>query len=328
MDIEIIRINMNTKIDNDRPLSACIGYFDGLHKGHQKLVLKVIENSLKYDLRPALITFDPDPVVVTRNLESIRHIMTLEDKMNVAKFLGIKTIVILEIDKEMMQMSPDHFINDILVKLNIKSLVCGFDFRFGYKGQGTAHTLKEYEHLFKVDVIDEVDYNNIKISSTRIIEALKEGKVGEVMTMLGRPFTISGHIIAGNQKGREIGYPTANLQVDPEYHDVKEGVYVTQAYVNHRWYPAMTNVGHNLTFNTSDPVSVETYILNFDEKIYGQSIRLAFYHYLRPELKFEQVSELIHQMDQDKRATQDYFNHLNLSSMDESLNEIVYDIKE
>lgn len=319
---------MDHQVKNERPLSAAIGYFDGLHKGHQKLIHKVLEISQEENLVPTMITFDPDPVVVVRKLDSIHHIMTLEDKINVAKSMGIEVVIILEIDERMMKLEPEVFIQKFLVDMNIKSVVCGFDFRFGYKGSGSAQTLLEHQHLFKVDVIDEVDYNDEKISSTRIISTLKEGKVDEVMTLLGRPYTISGIIVAGNQKGRKIGFPTANLKVDPEYHDVKEGVYITQVYVNQKWYHAMTNVGHNLTFNTSDPISIETYILDFNERIYGQQIRLAFYKYLRPELKFDTVEKLVDQMKDDESATIYYFDQRQQTLLDEKSSQIVYDITE
>lgn len=309
MDIEIIRVNMNHKTTNDKPLSACIGYFDGLHIGHQKLVQQVISNSQERDLVPALITFDPDPIVVVRKFESIQHIMTLKDKIEYAKELGIKVIIILEIDDQMMRLSPHDFIVGILEPLNIKNIVCGFDFRFGFKGQGTAQTLQEYPELFDVNVIDEVDHHDMKISSTRIVGALQEGQVQEVKQLLGRPYIISGTIVSGNQKGRKIGFPTANLSVDPEYHLVKDGVYITEMKVGDRWYPAMTNVGHNLTFNTSLPISVETYILDFDQSIYNQEVKLAFHQYLRPELKFDKVEQLIEQMKQDMKDTQSYFDN-------------------
>lgn len=328
MDLEILRINMDQIIGYHDALCACIGYFDGLHRGHQQLVLKVLENSVKYNLKPALITFNPDPLQIIKQQSSMKHIMTLEDKMNVARSLGIKVIIVLEIDDRMMRLSPLEFIHQILVSLQVKSIVCGFDFRFGYKGEGSASTLMENSHLFKVDVIDEVDYQNEKISSTRIIKLLKEAQVDEVMTLLGRPYTISGKIVTGHQRGRKIGYPTANLSVNPEYHELKNGVYITSIYVNSKWYPAMTNVGHNVTFDTHDPKRVETYILNFNEMIYGQNVRLAFYKYLRPEMKFDQVEDLVHQMDQDKIQTEAYFSQLNLSMMDEKRDKIVYDIIE
>ncbi len=307
MDVKIIRVNMDEIQSINQPLSACIGYFDGLHVGHQKLVNKVLENSEKDNLTPALITFDPDPIVVVKKFDNVKHIMTLEDKIHEAKQLGMHVIVLLEIDERMMKLSPDQFVKLILKPLNIKNIVCGFDFRFGYKGQGTAQTLLDYEEWFSVDIIEEVDYQQQKISSTRIIETLKAGDVQEVKLLLGRPYTISGEIVAGNQKGREIGFPTANMKVNPEYHDVKEGVYITKMYVHDTWYPAMTNVGHNLTFNTSEPISVETYILDFNEKIYGQTVKLAFYKFLREELKFDNVQQLIHQMQQDKVDTIDFF---------------------
>lgn len=309
MDIKIIRVNMDDIKTIEQPLSACIGYFDGLHVGHQKLVNKVLENSEKNNLVPALITFDPDPIVVVKKFDKVQHIMTLEDKIDEAIDLGMKVIVLLEIDEKMMKLSPDQFVELILKPLNIKNIVCGFDFRFGYKGQGTAQTLLDYEDLFSVDIIDEVDYQKQKISSTRIIENLKAGDVQEVFTLLGRPYTISGEIVAGNQKGREIGFPTANMKVNPEYHEVREGVYITKILIDDTWYPAMTNVGHNLTFNTSEPISVETYILDFNEMIYGKHVKLSFYKFLRDELKFDDVQQLIHQMQQDKVETIEFFKN-------------------
>lgn len=304
MDMKIVRVNVNKEIEKQESLSACIGFFDGLHKGHQELVNKALA---KKDYTPALITFDPDPIAVLRNNPYVKHITTLEDKIEIAKELGIEVFIILESDKDMLGQSPDDFVNNILVPLNIKHLVCGFDFRYGFRGAGSTDTLKEYPHLFSVDVVEEVDYQQEKISSSRILRYLKEGRVDEAQWLLSRPYTIQGTIIAGNQKGREIGFPTANLKANPEYHEVKDGVYITKTFVDGKWYSSMTNVGHNLTFNTSEPLSIETYILDFNQDIYGKEVKLAFKKLLRPELKFESVDQLVKQMRQDEQDTRNYF---------------------
>ncbi len=304
MDMKIVDVYYNQPIDSQKPLSACIGFFDGLHKGHQQLVEKALE---KKELTPALITFDPDPIVVLRNNPDIKHIMTLEDKIEIAKELGIEVFIILHSDKELLSQNPDDFVRNVLGALNVKHLVCGFDFRYGFRGAGNSSTLQEYPELFSVEVIEEVDYQKEKISTTRIVRYLKEGRVDEAEYLLSRPFTISGTIVSGNQKGREIGFPTANLKAKPEYHEVKDGVYITEIKVKGTWYPAMTNVGHNLTFNTSDPLSIETYILDFNESIYNEEIQLSFRKLLRPEIKFDTVAELIDQMKEDEEQTRQFY---------------------
>lgn len=304
MAMKIVHVKHQQPIEPQVPLSACIGFFDGIHKGHQQLISKAAQQS---DLTLAMITFDPDPIVILRNQPDLKHIMTLDDKIEIAKSLGIDVFIILHSDKGLLGQQPHEFVYNVLEPLNVKHIVCGFDFRFGFKGAGNAETLTQYPHLFTVDIVEEVDYLREKISSTRIVNLLKEGRVDDAEFLLSRPYTIQGTIIPGNQKGREIGFPTANLKVAPEYHEVKQGVYITEMKVGNQWYPSMTNVGHNLTFNTSDPLSIETYILDFNESIYNQEVKLAFRKYLRPELKFETVDELIKQMEYDEQETRNFF---------------------
>lgn len=304
MGMKIINVKMNEPIKSLGKLSACIGYFDGLHKGHMQLVNKAIQNAKENNCLSCLITFDPDPVVIVKNLDFRKHLTPLERKLDIAKNTGIDVVVVLNMTKEMSMLDPKDFINSILVALNIEYLVCGYDFRFGFKGAGDTEALKEYgKEYFSTQVIEPVVFDNQKISSTRIIEALNQGDVQLVSILLNRPYSIKSKVVHGRKQGRKIGFPTINLEYNEEYYTPKEGVYAGVGIVDGQAYRAMTNVGHNLTFNHTEQLSIEAFLLDFDNDVYGKEVEILFTHRLRDELKFDTIEELIEQMKDDEKQT-------------------------
>lgn len=302
--MKVINVKLNEPIKSVGKLSACIGYFDGLHKGHQQLVNKAIKNAKENNCLSCLITFDPDPVVIVKNLDFRKHLTPLQRKIDIAMQIGIDVVVVLNMTKEMSMLDPKDFVDSILVALNVKYLVCGYDFRFGFKGAGDSEALKEFgkEH-FMTQVIEPVVFDNQKISSTRIINALNEGDVELVSILLNRPYSIKSKVVHGRKQGRKIGFPTINLEYNIEYYTPKEGVYSGVAIVDGQAYRAMTNVGHNLTFNHTQNLSIEANILDFNEDVYGKEVEIMFTHRLRDEMKFDTVQELINQMKDDEMQT-------------------------
>lgn len=298
--MRIITIGMNTSLVYKVGLCACIGYFDGMHLGHQKLIEKTISMAKEKGCESALITFDPDPWVTIRNQKDVHHISTFRERINQAVGLGIENIVILQFDKEMSQLSPDQFLSEILGRLNLKGMVCGFDFHYGAKGMGNAETLQKHAP-FDVFVVDAVSDDKGKISSTRISECIEEGKMEEATAMMGRMFEMEGVVIHGRNKGTSMGFPTANIQYSPEYLIPKTGVYACYVQVGSEKYRAMVNVGHNPTMNYSEKISVEAHLLNCHKDLYGKHIVLYFVSYIREEIKFRSRENLIMQLEQDTR---------------------------
>ena len=302
--MKVINVKLNETIKTVGKLSACIGYFDGLHKGHIQLVNNAIDNAKENNRLSCLITFDPDPIVIVKNLNFRKHLTPLDFKIDIAKKIGVDVVVVLNMTKEMSMLEPKEFIDTILVSLNVEYLVCGYDFRFGYKGAGDSDALKELgKEKFVTRVINPVVFNNQKISSTRIIEALNEGDVELVSTLLNRPYSIKSKVVHGRKQGRKIGFPTINLEYNNEYYTPKEGVYAGLGIVDGKVYRAMTNVGHNLTFNHYEQLSIEAYLLDFNHDVYGKEVEIMFTHRLRDELKFDTIDELIEQMKDDELQT-------------------------
>lgn len=280
--MRVINISCTSHSIQRIPLCACIGYFDGMHLGHQALIHKTLEMAEKYDCESALITFDPDPWVTIKGMNDLHHITTMRQRINLAVSFGIENIVILKFTKEMSEKSPEEFVREILGQINLKGIVCGFDFHYGYKGQGNSETLKQQAD-FEVSVVEAVSDETGKISSTRISEAIVQGNMPEANRMLGYEYQIEGRVIHGRHIGTGMGFPTANVGYSKEYILPKKGVYVCYARIGSVFCRAMVNIGHNPTVNYTDKMSLEAHLIDFKGDLYGKMITVYFIQYLRPE---------------------------------------------
>ena len=298
--MRIVNVKLGEIRKQKNPVVACIGYFDGMHKGHQALVNATIEKAKELGVESGLITFDPDPWVTLRDAKDVKHITPLQQRINIAVELGIKNIFILNFTKEMAALSPVDFIK-VLDSCNIKALICGFDYHYGQFGKGDIESLKR-DADFEVIVIDSVSDSEGKISSTRITNLIEEGEVHKAEELLGYAYRVEGYVVHGNAKGRTIGYPTANVSVPSEYLEPKSGVYACFALVDGKKYKAMVNIGHNPTFNYTETMSLEAYILDFSGDLYDKRLKISFKYYLRPEKKFKYIGNLKMQLEQDEFA--------------------------
>lgn len=304
--MRIIKIDLEKLRKIKKPMVACIGYFDGIHIGHQQLLKKTIELSKKYDCETALITFEPDPWVVIKGATNVKHISTIRQRMNKAVELGMDNIIFLEFTRDMSSLPPIDFMNIVLGSLNLKALVCGFDFHFGYKGSGNVQFLQD-NASYEICVVDAVKDEKGKISSTRITQCIEEGRMEEASAMLGSPFSMEGKVIHGKHRGSTMGFPTANVSVSEEYILPKVGVYAGEVHIGKDVYPCMINIGTNPTFQDIETISLEAYIFNFHKDIYGKVISVDFLKYIRGEKKFRSMNNLIMQLEQDKRNILQYF---------------------
>ena len=298
--MRIVNVKLGEIRKQKNPVVACIGYFDGMHKGHQALVNATLEKAKELGVESGLITFDPDPWVTLLNEKDVKHITPLQQRINIAVELGIKNIFILNFTKEMAALSPLDFIK-VLDSCNIKALICGFDYHYGQFGKGDIESLKR-DADFEVVVVDAVNDNEGKISSTRITNLIEEGEVHKAEELLGYAYRVEGYVVHGNAKGRTIGYPTANVSVPSEYLEPKGGVYACFALIDGKKYKAMVNIGHNPTFNYTETMSLEAYILDFSGDLYDKRLKISFKYYLRPEKKFKYIGNLKMQLEQDEFA--------------------------
>lgn len=295
-----INFKLNTEYQLEERV-ACIGYFDGLHLGHRALIQETLKKAREYNVKSCLITFSPDPWVIIKGLKTVEHLTPLKRRVELAKELGIDEVIVVEFTKELSQLSHQDFVKKVLLPCSLKALVCGFDFHYGYKGLGNTETLLEAaEGHFELAVVSAVNEQEKKISSTRIIEYLKDGKINEANRLLGLEYEIAGSVIHGQKKGRTIGFPTANIQIEKDYLLPKPGVYKGKCRVDGQSYRAMINIGHNPTFNPQQTLSVEAHLLNFEGDIYGKDCTITFLEFLREEKKFSSIQELIQQLEKDK----------------------------
>ena len=279
-------------------LAACIGYFDGLHLGHQQLISKTIELANEKGLTSALITFEPDPWVVLKELTSIEHINSLDQRKKIADNLGIDVWISVAFTKELANLEPDAFIQDVLIALGVNELVCGFDFTFGNFGKGDTELLREYRE-FSTTVIAPVLKDGVKISSTLVEDNIRRGNLSLVHELLTRPYTLISKVVHGRNRGKEIGFATANIDVNGVYVMPKIGVYAGAVNYGEKKYAAVINVGHNPTFNERTDVSIECHLLDFSGDLYGKNIEVEFYEFIRDERKFTNVEALIKQIKKD-----------------------------
>lgn len=295
--------NINEKIKENTVI--CLGSFDGLHIGHQTLIENVIKESKEENLKSVLFTFSNHPASIIPNKEEPKLIITNDEKVETLKKTGIDYLVMVAFSKEFMRMDPEDFVKDILVdNLNVKKIVVGFNYRFGYKGKGDTNLLKKLSDLydFKVDIVSPIKNNGEVVSSSLIRKLILGGNIKKANKYLGRLFSIEGEVIHGKKRGKNLGFPTANIYLNNNYIVPKTGLYKTNTIYKSNRYNSLTNVGFNPTFERNRNISIETYILNFNKDIYNEEIKVEFLEFLRDEKKFNSKEELIEQMNSDIRS--------------------------
>ncbi|MCD7808770.1 MAG: bifunctional riboflavin kinase/FAD synthetase [Erysipelotrichaceae bacterium] len=289
----------------NEPIVSAIGYFDGLHVGHMELVKEVLSVSKRKGYKSALMTFDHQPSYILGYSKEEKYLSSMLDRKNILEQMGIDYLLIIDFSKEVARLSPGTFIEKYIINSHIKHIVCGFDFRFGYQNQGDAYDIQNYQGI-DVTIIDEVIYDNEKISSSRIRQYLDLGRISYVTELLGRRYTITGKVIKGRQIGRTIGFKTANIEYN-NYYLPQRGVYVVKAYIHDQVYMGMCNIGLNPTFSELSHMSLEVNILDFDEDIYGEYVKVEFYAKMRGEKTFDNRDGLIKQLTSDQQYTRKYF---------------------
>ena len=287
--------------------NACItiGSFDGVHKGHLKVIQQLLEESKKNEGTSIVITFYPHPKsVLSQNNQSITPLNTLEEKTYLLEKSGIDVLVIITFTKEFSEMNAEQYISDFLVKyFQPKSIVIGYDHKFGKNRTGNFDLLKKYSILynFKLHEISEHLLNEIKVSSTIIREKIATGQIEIANELLGYTFNFSGKVIKGNQLGRTIGFPTANIQVnDTEKIIPGNGVYAVLINKSNdsKTYKGMMNIGLRPTID-GKKLGVEVHIFDFSENIYDQEIQISVFNKIREEIKFNNLDELKIQLHRD-----------------------------
>ena len=293
-----------------------LGVFDGLHLGHQKIIQKVVSRAKDVNAVPTVITFDPHPRAVLYPENAPPLLQTLDQRLANFNVLGIEQTIVIRFNQEFAGQDAEVFLRDIVhERLQAKEVFLGRGFAFGKNRGGNIELLKKIsaELGFCADEVPEITVRGQRISSSKIRELLAVGKINFARRMLGRPYGVEGQIIHGDQRGRAIGFPTANLKprnrVIPKY-----GVYATANLIDGKWRRSITNVGVRPTFTGDKEPSIESYIFDFDGDLYGDVLRVRFLHRIRDERKFSGIEELKNQIEKDTRRALNYFKRLGVTN--------------
>ncbi|MGG3561774.1 bifunctional riboflavin kinase/FAD synthetase [Neobacillus rhizosphaerae] len=310
--MEVKKLNFPHNIDRNDfpPLAMALGYFDGVHRGHQQVILEAKKQAEEQGFQSAVMTFDPHPsVVLGKSKKHVQYITPLSDKVKIIEELGIDYLFIVHFTPEFANLLPQEFIDQYVIGLNVKHVVAGFDYSYGRMGKGTMETLPFHSRdQFSSSVVPKLAQGEEKVSSTRIRYLLNEAKVNELPGLLGRYYRTSGTVIHGDKRGRTIGFPTANIDLNEEYMIPPLGVYAVKMKVKDLWYNGVCNVGYKPTFNKEAlKLTVEVHLFGFEQEIYGEEVVVEWHLYLRKEQKFSGIEELVSQIEKDKQKAIDYF---------------------
>jgi riboflavin kinase/FMN adenylyltransferase len=289
-----------------RSRALALGTFDGVHAGHRAVIGRAIALASERGLTSAVVTFDRHPLAVVDPARAPRLLTSTEEKVRLIGELGPDELVLLPFDERLAALTPAAFCADLLAAaLKARVVVVGENFNFGAGGAGDAAQLRACgaTHGFEVEICELVTERGSAISSTRIRRLLHDGELEEVRDILGRPPSAAGLVVHGDKRGRTLGVPTANVDVEAGTIFPGRGVYAARAFVAGAWYRAAVNVGHNPTFQSRDAptthVTVEAFLLGFAGDIYDEEIRLDFLHKIRDEERFDSVETLVAQMRRD-----------------------------
>lgn len=296
----------------EQPSVVTIGVFDGVHRGHQQLIRRLVDEARATSRLAVALTFFPHPDVVLRGLTGRYYLTTPEQRAEYLGELGIDYVITLPFNSEFRQIRAAAFVDTLIGHLRLSSLWVGSDFAMGYQREGNVDFLRDQGEAkgFSLQVIDLLLADSDgAISSTAIREALLAGEVEQARDWLGRSYVLSGEVVHGDHRGRELGFPTANMDIWAEQVIPANGIYAGWARLGDERFMAATNVGVRPQFD-GDNITVEAYLLDFDRDIYGQQLTFTFEKYLRPEAKFESVDALIVQINADVEETRAYLTQM------------------
>ncbi len=295
----------------DGPYSLALGFFDGVHRGHQKVIQAAKEVADRTNTKLAVMTFDPHPsLVLGGRKDPIFYITPLQQKVEILEQLGVDTLFVVRFTSDFAKLSPEHFYELFIKDLHVEHVTAGFDYTFGSRGSGTMDVMQVLcGSSVSVQVVEKLEDGDDKVSSTRIRGLLKEGDMEEVQSLLGRPYQTPGVVVHGDKRGRQIGFPTANIQVPEGTFIPANGVYVVKIRVQDEWYEGMCNIGYKPTFKNPDEkqLTIEVNIFEFENNIYGEEVVVDWYKRIRDEKKFDGIDGLIAQLTADQQQCKAFF---------------------
>jgi len=295
------KVTLNNLINN-KGLILCLGFFDGLHLGHQKLIEKTIEIAKLNNLNAGLLTFSNIPINKENKRFTKKVLSSNKEKENIIKNYDLNQIIFIDFDDECRLTSKENFVRFLKDEFNCKGVVVGEDYRFGSNGEGNAdYLLSLRKEDFIVEVIPQIKMDNEIISSTRIISLLNEGKISQVNKLLGRNYSLSGIVEKGFSVGKTLDFPTANISFDDNIILPLNGVYAVNVIYNNIIYKGVANIGIRPSINTMDSPLLEVHIFSFNDDLYQKELKVEFKEFIRKETKFTSVELLKEQIIKDKK---------------------------
>ncbi len=300
-----------------RPTALTLGVFDGLHIGHQQIMQTVVMRAKSVGAVPTAITFDPHPRAVLHPDTAPPLLQTLDQRLANLEFLGIEQAIVVKFDEDFAAQPAEVFLTNVVQeRLQAREVYLGEGFAFGKGRGGNIELLRKMadELGFIADEVPEVRLRGRRVSSSEIRKLLDAGRINLARRMLGRPYGVEGVVIRGDRRGHTIGFPTANLKphnrVIPCY-----GVYATATLIDGVWRKSITNIGVRPTFESDSAPSIETFVFDFDDDLYGDVLRVRFLHRIRDERKFNGIDELKAQIERDTQTARNYFHHQGVRNM-------------
>lgn len=289
-----------TTVHVPRPTVLTIGSFDGIHRGHQYLIQRVVARSREIGAASALVTLHPHPKVVLRPESDMRYLSTIEERLDLLEPLGLDYAVVFPFSLETSQVRARDFVQLLLDHLKMKEIFCGADFALGYKREGNIAFLQALarEKHFVVNVVEPQKSNSLVLSSTHVRELIARGEIDEAVRILGRYPSVRGRVVKGDQRGRTLGFPTANLALADRRLVPANGIYAVRVHLRNEWHQGAASIGVRPTFDGKTRL-VEVHVLDWSGDLYDQVIETQFVKRLRDELKFESVDSLVAQMNRD-----------------------------
>lgn len=286
---------------------ATIGVFDGVHLGHRRLIGKVVERAPVLQARSVVLTFDPHPREVVAGARFIPHLTDLAERKALIQALGVDIVAVVHFTAEVAGLSAEDFLAVLQAQLHVVEMWVGPDFALGRGRRGKGQVLREIGSSlgYPVNVIRTTTTAGVTVSSSVIRRLLQDGQVTLAAELLGRPYSLEGTIVGGDRRGRSLGYPTANLELDPSRVVPADGVYVVTAVIGELRRPAVANIGVRPSFGQKDRI-MEVHILQFEGDLYGQRLRVEFLERIRPERRFDRVEDLLSQLRLDVAVARDY----------------------
>ena len=294
-----------------------VGTFDGIHQGHMALMNRLVQKANKHNCRSVVVSFDPHPrSIIHAGEDGIRLLTTLEERSRRLSELGVDVLCVIPFTRDFSLQNSKEFVQNILYsKIGLSYFIIGYDHHFGKNRDGNAQTLQQMSSDldFEVEIVEKKEMGDLTISSTKIRQSLEvDGNVVRAEELLGRPYSFEGVVVHGDERGRTIGFPTANIQLNHRDKLIpKEGTYVIEAQLNGNTYQGMMNIGNRPTFDGQNQ-RIEVHLFSFNEQIYGQIMRVFLIERIRDEKKFKSSDQLIKQLQLDRKKSIELIHRRNI----------------